>query len=213
MTHIRFDDRQDAGRQLASALVQYKQHEVIVYALPRGGVVLGSIIADELQAPLDLLLPRKIGHPLNPEVAICAVTDEGHLFCGEDAGNVDPGWLQEAIEAQIHEAKRRRTVYLGDKKSPRCEGKTAIIVDDGVATGLTMLVAIAQLRDKHPREIIVAVPVLPSDVFSKLKQYVDEIIALHVPARYLGAVGMYYDEFGQVDDETVKKLLESSDIS
>ena len=206
---MRFRDRTEAGRLLAELLRHYEGKEVVVYALPRGGVVLGFEIAKRLQAPLDLVITRKIGHPFNPEYAICAVAEDCHLVCNEaERAGVDPEWFRKEVEKEKEEAKRRREAYLGKRETPAARGKTAIIVDDGIATGLTLKLAIQELKHKEPVKIVVAVPVAPRDVAEEIRKEVDEFVALDIPTAYLGAVGAYYDYFPQVSDEEVVEMLE-----
>ncbi|MDB5186497.1 MAG: phosphoribosyl transferase [Candidatus Saccharibacteria bacterium] len=207
---MRFRNRREAGRLLAKALDEYKGKQTVVYALPRGGVVLGVEIAKHLHAPLDLIIPRKIGHPLYPEYAICAVTEGGHPVCNEEeVSRHDPKWFDQALKEARAEAVRRRLLYLEGRPAVPLHGKTAIIVDDGVATGLTMLAAIQEAKDRGATEIVVAVPVLPAEVARELQGHADKIVALEVADNYLGAVGSYYDEFEQVSDEEVIELLNS----
>src|SRR5688572_8936314 len=140
---MRFKNRREAGKLLADALVGYKDEDTVIYALPRGGVVLGVEIASRLDAPLDLVIPRKVGHPDQPEYGVCAVTEDGHLVCSrQEISGLDPSWLTAEVQKQQAEAKRRFKEYLTDVPHVDAEGKTAIVVDDGVATGLTMLAAI-----------------------------------------------------------------------
>lgn len=207
---MRFRDRVDAGKQLAQALKKYQKHEGVVYALPRGGVVLGVEVARALGMPLDLLIPRKIGHPLQPEYAICAVVENGELVCNQqEVARVDPEWFRQEVEAERGEARRRRELYLGGRKPTPVEGKTAIIVDDGIATGLTMEVSIRDARRRRPKHLVVAVPVAPADTVERLSREVDEFMVLDASPFYLGAVGAYYDRFLQVTDEEVIALLRS----
>lgn len=204
-----FQDRQEAGQKLAGALDKYRGEEgAVVYALPRGGVPLGAEIARELDAPLDLIITRKIGHRLNPEYAICAVAEQGEPICNEsELASADKQWFQDALKQERLEAKRRREVYLQGRKSVPATGKTAIIVDDGIATGLTMRAAIAEARHQNPKQVVVAVPVVPPDTAEVLKREADELAALEIPAVYLGAVGAYYDKFDQTEDSEVINLL------
>lgn len=203
-----FKNRTDAGIKLAAALQHYKGMDAVVYALPRGGVVLGVEIAKALKLPLDLVIPRKIGHPHNPEYAICAVTEHGELLCNEaERRAVDPAWLKQAVEKEIQEATRRRETYLKGRPSVAVEGKTAIIVDDGIATGLTMRAAIKDLRARHPAKVVVAIPVCPADTAEVLRREADELVVLDIPLVYLGAVGAYYQDFPQVSDEEVIEFL------
>jgi predicted phosphoribosyltransferase len=205
---MRFRDRADAGHQLARALQAYKN--AVVLALPRGGVVVGAEIARHIHAPLDLVITRKIGHPANPEYAICAVTEDGHLICNqEELAHIDPKWLKAAVQQEQTEAQRRRERYLDNRPPIPLEGKTAIITDDGVATGLTMLAAIREAKDRQPSRLTLALPVVPRDIAKQLQTYVDELVALDTPDNFLGGVAAYYDEFDQVEDEQVIEILHS----
>jgi predicted phosphoribosyltransferase len=205
---MHFRDRKEAGQMLADALTEYKDSDVVVYALPRGGVVLGAQIASGLDAPLDLVVPRKVGHPEQPEYGICAVTDEGHLVCSKrEVALLDPAWLTTEVQKEQAEAKRRRRKYLAKRPSLPVTGKTAIIVDDGVATGLTMLAAVEDVKNRNPKRVVLATPVIPKDLAVRLERYVNDLVALDRPAVYLGAVGAYYDNFDQVEDKEVTNLM------
>jgi predicted phosphoribosyltransferase len=206
---MRFKDREEAGRKLAEALEKYRGTDVVVYALPRGGVVLGYEIARALNAPLDLVISRKIGYPGNEECAVCAVAEDGHMICDRaGASRLDPDWLQSQALKERHEARRRREVYLKGREPLPAEGKTAIIVDDGVATGLTLILAIEELKHRNPKKIVVAIPVAPADTAEKIRYEVDDLVAVEIPEFYLGAVGAYYDKFPQLTDEEVVILME-----
>lgn len=203
-----FKDRQEAGKKLAEALERYREVHPLVCALPRGGVVLGFEIAHALHAPLDLVIARKVGHPDESEYAICAVTEADDLLCDDaEAERIDPLRLKEAIDRERREARRRREVYLHGKQRASVEGKIVIVVDDGVATGLTLRVALASLRKEHPKKLIVAVPVAPFDVVKILRKEADDVILLDGGEHYLGAIGLYYENFPQVTDEEVVGLL------
>ena len=208
---MRFRDRADAGEQLAQALKKYQRQDGVVYALPRGGVVLGAIVARALDMPLDLLIPRKIGHPLQPEYAICAIVENGEMACNQqEVARVDPQWFRQEVEAERHEARRRRELYLGGREPEPVKGKTAIIVDDGIATGLTMEVAIRDAKRRKPAHLVVAVPVAPPDTVEQLSREVDDFVVLDRSRHYLGAVGAYYDYFNQTTDNEVIELLRSA---
>mgnify|MGYP001574773055 CR=1 FL=1 len=207
---MRFESRSDAGRQLAKKLENHKDKDVIILALPRGGVVLGYEIAKRLNAPLDLIITRKIGHPTSPEYAICAVAEDGHMLCNEtERKAVDEVWFREESKREQEEAQRRRKLYRKGKKE-NIKGRTVIIVDDGIATGLTLRLAIEEAKHDNPAKIIVAVPVAPRDAANEIEKSVDELVALEVPTVYLGAVGAYYDSFEQISDEEVIHLLDES---
>lgn len=206
-----FKNRTEAGRLLAKELGKYRGKDVVVYALPRGGVVVGVEIARELHAPLDLIITRKIGHPYHEEYAIAATAENGHI-AGErkELRSVDEEWLKKEIERQRKEAKRRREKYLQGKAEVPVEGKTAIIVDDGIATGLTMRVGIMELKHRNPKKIVVAVPVVPKSTAVVLKKESGgELVALDIPSDdvFMGAVGAYYYEFSPVEDEEVIATL------
>jgi len=211
---MHFNDRKEAGRLLAGALMEYKNGGTIIYALPRGGVVLGAEIAITLNAPLDVVVPRKVGHPRQPAYGVCAVTEDGHLVCSkEEIAKLDPAWLTGEVQKQQAEAQRRARVYLAEQPRIPAEGKTAILVDDGVGTGLTMLAAIEEVKDRGTAKIILAAPVIPSDVADRLKRYVDELVALDIPVLYMGSAGAYYDSFDQVEDKEVIELLHKTSLA
>jgi len=169
---MHFQDRKEAGQKLAKELAKkYKGSDVIVYALPRGGVVLGAEIAKALDAPLDLVITRKIGHPMQPEYAVCVVGETGVFLCSEfERPQLDQKWLDKEVEKEREEAKRRREVYMKGKTLPVTQDTIAIIVDDGVATGLTMEAAIDEITAKGVKHIVVAVPVLPTEAALKFKK-------------------------------------------
>jgi len=209
-----YDDRRDAGKQLANALHRFKGADIVVMALPRGGVVLGLEIAEELQAPLGLVLVRKIGHPSFAEYAVGAVAEGGTpLFNESEASHLDEEWLDEAVAAARNMIKHRRKLYFGnDFAEPDVENKTVIIVDDGIATGLTMEVAVRAIRDKAPNKVIVAAPVASRESVAVLEQMADEVVLLEDPKKFLGAVGAHYRNFDQVDDDEVRELLREASV-
>ena len=207
---LRFRDRIDAGRRLAEKLVKYKNKPAVVYALPRGGVPVGKEVARELECPLDLLIIRKIGHPGNPEYALGAVAEDGFLVVNEeDLARVDKAWFEAEKEKQMQEARRRRERYLQGRKPIPAAGKIAILVDDGIATGSTMLAAVKKIREENPETIVVAVAVSPKDTARRFAQEVDDFVAVTVPEVFWGAIGYYYDDFSQVTDEEVMALLKN----
>jgi putative phosphoribosyl transferase len=205
---MRFIDRSDAGRRLAEALAGYKGSDVVVYALPRGGVVLGKEIARSLGASLDLVITRKIGYPGNEECAVCAVAEDGHMICdGTISSLLDQEWLLARAKEEMQEAKRRRQVYLRGRGQLSPEGKTAIIVDDGVATGLTILLAIKEIRHRSPRKIVVAVPVSSREAADRIRKEADELVVLETPVHFM-AVGEHYEQFPQLTDDEVIRIME-----
>ena len=203
-----FKDRADAGRHLAKRLAPYAGQAAIVLALPRGGVVVGHEIAEALGLLLDIVVARKIGHPTNPEYAICAVDEKGTLVCNEvEARRVDRKWLEKQMKLEQAEAQRRSRVYRQGRPPIAIGGKIAVIVDDGIATGLTMRLAILAVRAQKPARVVVAVPVAPSDVAETIREEVDELVVLEPPEEFQGAVGAHYERFDQVEDDEVIRLL------
>ncbi len=192
---------------LAEALEGFKGRDSVVYALPRGGVVLGYEVACRLDLPLDLLITRKIGYPGSRECAVCAVSGDGEMICdSQGASRLDQNWLLARAEEEMEEANRRRWVYLGDRPPLEAEGKVAIVVDDGVATGLTILLAVIVLKKQHPKKIVVAVPVSSPEAAERIKAEADELVALDVPTDFC-SVSEHYEEFAQIDDEEVICLI------
>lgn len=204
-----FKDRNDAGRQLAERLVHYRGKNAVVLALPRGGVVTGYEIARALSLPLDIIAVRKIGHPDNPEYAIGAVDADGTTIVNDaEAAAADRVWLAGEIQTQEKEARRRGSVYRAGKKPLDIAGETALIVDDGIATGLTMRLAVRAAKAKKAKHIIVAVPVAPPEAVRALKREgADEVVVLESPEGFLGAVGAHYVRFEQVEDDEVIRLM------
>ncbi len=209
-----FIDRKDAGSRLAEKLSQYRGKNAVVLALPRGGVTIGYEVARALNLPLDIIVVRKIGHPTNPEYAICAVDNQGSLLCNEaEIKSVDQNWLKEETLRQKNEALRRIKVYRGERIPKKISGKTAILVDDGIATGLTIRAAVQSIRRENPRELIIAIPVAPHEVIVELHKEADAVIVLDDAEDYLGAVGAYYDSFPQVSDQEVIELLKQAELN
>lgn len=204
---MRFEDRSQAGKMLAGALDGLRGQDAVVYALPRGGVVLGYEVARHLDAPLDLIITRKIGYPGSRECAVCAVSEDGEMICDRlGATRLDPAWLKARAEEEMEEANRRRRIYLEGRLPLNAGGKVAIVVDDGVATGLTILLAIMVLKDQHPKKIVVAVPVSSPEAAERIRAEADELVALDVPDNF-SSVSEHYEEFAQLEDEDVIRLI------
>ena len=208
-----FPDRRAAGRALARAVALRHLPDPVVLALPRGGVPVAFEVAQELGAPLDLVMVRKIGAPGHSEYAIGAIVDGDDPEVVIDrtiaaASGASQTYITQQIDASLKEIRRRRAAY-GVGASIDLAGRTAIVVDDGVATGSTVMVALKAVRKARPRRIVLAVPVAPADTFSKLRPYCDEIICLLKPRDFY-AVGAYYDQFGQTSDAEVVRYLELS---
>lgn len=208
-----FIDRRDAGSQLAQRLKKYRwQKGVLVLALPRGGVVTGFEIARSLDAPLDVLIVRKIGFPGQPELAIGAVSETGAVVLNESiisSYGVSEDYVKKEISRQEEEISRRVKLYRKGRSISELEGKTVILVDDGVATGATVKAAIATLKKEKITKLVLALPVGPPEAAAELKEMVDDFICLEVPA-YFGAVGAFYEDFTQVSDDEVVEMLERS---
>ncbi len=205
-----FRDRTEAGKLLARALEAYRTSAVVL-ALPRGGVVLGYEVAHALGVPLDIVVSRKIGHPLHPEYAIGVVDERGERILNElEAAGVDQDWLAEESKRQQEEAARRVKLYRGGRPPAVLAGKVVILVDDGIATGLTMQLAVRSIRQQRPEKIVVAVPVAPSESLQMLAQEGAEVVVLEPPEDFAGAVGAHYERFEQVEDDEVIKLLQHS---
>jgi len=206
-----FRDRREAGEKLAGKLGDYKgRKDALVIALPRGGVVTGFEIARRLDLPLDIIIIRKIGFPGQPEFAIGAVSETGEVLLNRSVINsygVDEGYIREEVERQKEIIRRRKDLYRGGRGLSGLEGKTAILVDDGVATGSTAKAAIAALKKAGPKEIVLGLPVAPPRTAEELKAMVDRFICLHTDPYFL-AVGNYYSDFEQVTDEEVAVILQ-----
>lgn len=206
-----FRDRIDAGQRLAVALDTLRGEECVVFALPRGGLPVAYEVARRLKAPLDILLVRKIGAPFQPELALGAVVDgeKPEIVLNEDiAAALQPSreMLDAAVVREIKEIERRRHVYLCGHKPESARGKTAIIIDDGLATGATARAAVRALRRQDPKKLVLAVPVAPRDTAESLRGEVDQLVCLDIRDDF-GAVGMYYVEFPQVTDQEVVSVL------
>ncbi len=205
-----FADRVEAGQKLAERLSEYAgRADVRLFALPRGGAVVGAEVAKTLKLPLDLIITRKIGAPDNEEYAVGALAETGEVVWNpKELKSYGEAALRPTVEREQSEAKRRIETYRGGRKLPNLKGKTAIIVDDGVATGYTMRAAVAAARHQHAATIVVAVPHGAMDSLRTLAKEVDTIIALHRPLVY-GAVGAYYSIFGQTTDVEVQKIMKT----
>ena len=214
MSSGRFVDRRDAGRQLARRVVALKLDHPIVYALPRGGVPVAAEIAAVLGAPLDLVLVRKIGAPMQPELAVGAVVDgeSPELVINHDIARLT-GATQEYIDAacarELAEIERRRMRYLPDRPRPDPKDRTAIVVDDGIATGATAIAALHALKKRGARRLVVAVPVAPPDTVARLAREADEVVCLLEPVDFWG-ISSFYADFHQLEDEEVTRALEAA---
>jgi putative phosphoribosyl transferase len=208
---MKFADRGEAGRRLADKLLHLKDRQPVVLALPRGGVAVGFEIARALDAALDIVLVRKIGVPWQPELALGAVTDGDSPATFIDRGlatslAVPDSYIEEETTRQLEEIERRRKSYCEDRPAVPIAGRTAIVVDDGIATGATMRVALQAVRRRAPARLVLAVPVAPPDTLAALLEEADEAVCLETPIG-LGAIGYYYRDFHQMSDAEVTDLL------
>lgn len=205
-----FADRRDAGEHLASALRRFLSpgDDVVVLAIPRGGLEVGAVVAGALGAPLDIVIPRKVGAPGNPELGLGAVADGVEVL---DAGlisslAVDPDYLRREIARQLEEIRRRTEAYRGGRRAADLHGRVAVVVDDGVATGGTAVAALRWARARGARRVVLAVPVAPAESVRRLRSEADDVIALIAPQHFF-AVGQWFGDFPQVSDERVVRLL------
>jgi predicted phosphoribosyltransferase len=205
-----FRDRADAGRQLATRLGAYRgRPDVLVLGLPRGGIPVAYEVARALDAPLDVFVVRKLGVPGQEELAMGAIATGGVRVVNRDvvdALHIPPDVLDRAAEAEARELARREESYRGPRPEPQVQGKTVILVDDGLATGSTMRAAVAALRQQGPARIVVAVPVAAPSTCEELRREVEEVVCLATPEPFM-AVGRFYDDFSQTTDDEVRQLL------
>lgn len=206
---MQFIDREDAGKQLAEIVVVSDPSNTVVLALPRGGVPLGAIIAEAHGTAFDVLLSKKIGHPTHSEFAIGAVAEDGDPMLS-GSGGVHDGYIENEVPKVREEMARRRELYNQVLTKQSLNGKDVIIVDDGIATGMTVFAGIEAVKEEGPNSIRVAVPVIPKETNRQLEESVDYVSALDVPKSFLGAVGAYYQNFPQVSDNEVQQMLRES---
>jgi len=204
----RFDSRLDAGRQLARALAAYRGRNPLVLAIPRGAVAMGAELAAALQGELDVVLVRKLRAPGAPELAVGAVDESGWTYVADHAAmaGADAGHLAREKAAQLETLRRRRAQYTPARAPVDPRGRIAIVVDDGIATGSSMIAALHAVRAKHPARLVCAVPVAPPETLERIRPYADEVVCLEAPEDFQ-AVGQFYRDFQQVEDEEVVELL------
>ncbi len=207
---IRFKDREESGKKLAHLLKQYKNREgTIILGLARGGVVTAAAVAQELNVPCDVIVVRKIGAPDNEELAVGAITEHGVQVFNEiliKQVGIPASYIDTVVAREREECAKREKLYRAHKPAIDFTGKTVILVDDGIATGLTMEAAIKDVRKRGAGNVVVAVPVMPADVVAQLKKLCDELIYLLAPEHFL-AIGAFYTDFTQVSHDKVIKLL------
>lgn len=206
-----FLDRVQAGQELARALGKIKAPEIVVLGIPRGGVVVAQSIAQELAVPLDIILSRKIGAPGNPEFAIGAISEDGHVFLNQEyarQAGADKAYIEQEKQRQMAEIKRRAAIFRKVHPKIPLKDKIVIVTDDGVATGATFEAALWSVRAEKPRKLIAAIPVGPEDTLQRLAGQTDELVCLLAPEDFY-ALSKFYVHFEQVDDAQVLEILRS----
>lgn len=203
-------DRKTAGQELARALEEYRNREhLVVLALPRGGVPVATEIAEHLGAELDLMIVRKLGMPGHEELAMGAIASGGARVLNHqviEIGGVSDDAIEKVAERELRELERRALAYRGDRPWPDMSDATVILVDDGLATGASMRVALEALKAYRPREVVVAVPVAPADTIRKLQDIATAVVCLATPDHF-ASIGQWYQDFNQVSDDEVRQLL------
>ncbi|HSN88085.1 MAG TPA: phosphoribosyltransferase family protein [Thermoanaerobaculia bacterium] len=203
-----FRNRQEAAHQLAARLAGYRGSDPLVLVIPRGAVIMGQILAEELDGELDVVMVRKIGAPGNPELAVGSVAESGEVVVSpwaEETG-IPPSWIEQEARRQLAVLRGQRRRYTPERLPAEPEGRTVIVVDDGVATGATMLAALEQVRARSPYKLIAATAVAPRESLEKLAAVADEVVCLSSPEPFF-AVGHFFDDFSQVEDEEVTAIL------
>ncbi len=204
-----FKNRQEAGMRLAERLTAYRGPDSVVLALPRGGLPVALPIAEALGSPLDVIVAKKIGAPENEEFAIGAVTAQGHRVLNDLAIRdllLPPGYLESKTQEQQRLAEERERLLRGVRPRVPLAGKIAILVDDGIATGMTVRAAIAEARSQNPKKVVVAAPVIAPDTLVDLRSLADEVVVLDAP-RFFWAISQFYEDFAQVSDQQARDLL------
>jgi len=202
-------NRKEAGLLLAEELKKYANSNTVVLAIPRGGVPIGYAIAQSLNLPLDIILSKKIPHPYNKEFAIGAVSLESKIV--DEHSGVSDKYIASEILRLRDLLKEKYKLYMGNRKPLDIKGKNVIVVDDGIATGHTLLASISMLRERKPAKIIIAVPVIPDELVSQFQEQTDEFVYL-IASKYFRGVGAFYEQFNQVEDEEVIRLLEVANL-
>lgn len=219
MQPVKFQSRVDAGQKIAERLFGLKldlfgesgSHNIVILAVPRGGIIIGDIVASELAARLDVVVSRKIGAPNNPELAIGAVMPDGSYFLNQeivDMLNVSQEYIDMQTDIQIKEINRRLMSYRGNKEyDNEFEDKITVLVDDGIATGATIIASANWIKNKQRcKKLLIAVPVAPKSILKSLNEVADDVIVLYTPEDFM-AVGAFYENFTQIEDDDVKEIM------
>lgn len=200
-----FYDRLEAGSLLAEKLQKYRGQDGVVLAVPRGGMPVAYVVARELSLPLDVVLTKKIGHPMNKEYAIGAVSLTDYFIIPHD--DVPDSYINVEVENVRRKLRDMHNKFMGGREAVGLKNRVVIIVDDGIATGNTMIATVNLLKKSNPAKLVIAVPVASHQSVSVLKKMVDEVVVLHIPEEFYG-VGAFYEDFGQVSDEEVQYYLQ-----
>ena len=204
-----FRDRLEAGERLAEVLSDYRGERVAVIAIPRGGVEVGYAVAERFDSPLEVTVPRKIGSPMDPELAVGAVAEDGTIYVEEDVVRmlgVREDWIRVEAERELQEVRRRLELYRGGKPLPELREYVVLLVDDGIATGATIIATARFLRKLNPRRLVIAAPVAPPEVLPKLSREADDVRCVETPTPFF-AIGQFYQDFSQLDDSKVIEYL------
>lgn len=207
-----FHDREDAALQLAVILKSRTLRDPLVLAIPRGGVVTGAVLARELGAELDVILSRKLRAPLQPELAVGAVAEDGQIYLNHSADglvDVPPEYLTEERRHQLAEIDRRKKLFRGVRPAASITGRSVILTDDGIATGSTMMAALRVVKSQNPYEVIVAVPVASPDRLEEIRLWCEDVVCLLSP-EYFWAIGQFHEDFSPVEDEQALEMLRQS---